>query len=130
MSSVTAISCVRLAAMLQIDMNDFSFGMLASIRWTIVETSVAILNACFPMMRPLIRRLAPKLFSSTDDNTNSYPSQARDPNTPRSGIRRTIVVRSSIEDDEIELTRPEKHPELSTTFVTDSRGTREGSFSP
>lgn len=126
MPSVTAISCVRLAAMIQIDMTDFSFGMLTSIRWTIVESSVAILNACFPMLRPLMRRLAPKIFSSTEDNSNSYPSQSRDPN--RSGIRRTVVVKSSFEDDEIELTRPEKHPALSTTSVADSQGTREGSY--
>lgn len=124
MSSVTAISCVRLAAMLQIDMTDFSFGMLTSIRWTIVETSVAILNACFPMLRPLMRRLAPKIFSSTEDKSNSYPSQSRDLN--RSGNRR--VARTSFEDDEIELTRPEKHPAVSTTSVADSQGTREGSY--
>lgn len=106
--SITAISSLRLAALAKLDFTDFSWDMLEAICWTVVEVSVAIINACFPMLRPAMKRLVPSLVPSsvngqTADNSQpiySVPASRRGDKDPS--------VRSSCEEDEVELTRVEK----------------------
>lgn len=55
--SICVVTALRIVYLVKLDYSDFSYsGGLFSI-WSIVENNLGIVNACLPVMRPLLRKI-------------------------------------------------------------------------
>ncbi|KAL4789422.1 hypothetical protein BDV19DRAFT_397043 [Aspergillus venezuelensis] len=61
---VSIISIVRLVALMAIDFNDITHSVQMGVLWTVVEPELAILCANMPILKPVLSRMFPKLFST------------------------------------------------------------------
>ncbi|KAL5339806.1 hypothetical protein BJX70DRAFT_139713 [Aspergillus crustosus] len=66
---VSIISVVRLVALMAIDFNDITHSVQMGVLWTVVEPELAILCANMPILKPVLSRIFPRLFST---NQKSY----------------------------------------------------------
>ena len=70
MISVSVISIVRLMALMAIDFNDITYTLPMGVLWTVLEPQLAIVCANMPVLKPILSRMFPRLFGST--NQKSY----------------------------------------------------------
>ncbi|KAF2136955.1 uncharacterized protein K452DRAFT_362205 [Aplosporella prunicola CBS 121167] len=52
--SITAVSIIRMLVMLHLDFYDMTYSMQPSAAWTVLETTISIINSCIPMLRPIL----------------------------------------------------------------------------
>ncbi|KAF2141715.1 uncharacterized protein K452DRAFT_308785 [Aplosporella prunicola CBS 121167] len=115
---VTAISIIRIRVLSLIDFNDLSYSMPAGVFWTIVEPSVAIINACIPTLRPLLKAISPSRLWGSGNGTSEHKGT--------SGYLRTIGQGGPSSSkyqgvhDEYPLTRIEEG--VTTINITTSKG--------
>ncbi|CBF80316.1 hypothetical protein AN8328.2 [Aspergillus nidulans FGSC A4] len=67
---VSVISIVRLMALMAIDFNDITYTLPMGVLWTVLEPQLAIVCANMPVLKPILSRMFPRLFGST--NQKSY----------------------------------------------------------
>lgn len=60
-------------AWIEIDANHMTDDGAVTLCWTIVETNVAIICACLPLLRPFIARMIPGFCGGSGLRSNSYP---------------------------------------------------------
>ncbi|KAK8152888.1 hypothetical protein IWX90DRAFT_40812 [Phyllosticta citrichinensis] len=69
---ITAVSIIRMRILSTLNFADISFDMKQSCAWTFIETSVAVINSCIPMLRPLFSRFFhPTPANSAADKSGS-----------------------------------------------------------
>lgn len=57
MHRICIISIIRMQSLITLDFSDISYNMLNPVFWTVTEPSLAIINACLPIMRHLMKHL-------------------------------------------------------------------------
>ncbi|KAK8210828.1 integral membrane protein [Phyllosticta capitalensis] len=67
---ITAVSIIRMRVLSTLNFADISYDMKQSCAWTFIETSVAVINSCIPMLRPLFSRF----IQSTPKNSGADKS--------------------------------------------------------
>lgn len=73
-NSVCIVSILRLQSLVAIsNSTDQSYDNPAAATWSSVETNVGIICSCLPLLRPLMTRWLPGVFSSQRRNTHSTP---------------------------------------------------------
>ncbi|KAH6886981.1 hypothetical protein B0T10DRAFT_461443 [Thelonectria olida] len=82
--------------------------------WGTVEINIAIVSACFPLLRPIFSRILPARFLSTADNTQPI-------SRPSNAIRLTTISRTTREKehDETSSTHQLADPEGSVSNMSD-----------
>ncbi|KAJ4992001.1 hypothetical protein SVAN01_02596 [Stagonosporopsis vannaccii] len=71
---VCIVSILRLQSLVAIsNSKDQSYDNPAAATWSSVETNVGIICSCLPLLRPLMTRWLPGVFSSQRRNTHSTP---------------------------------------------------------
>jgi len=71
-NSTCATSIIRLKSLLDIEFTDVTYTLAQPLMWTTIEPSLAIINACLPIMRPLFVYVLPaRLFKITSGNVAS-----------------------------------------------------------
>lgn len=74
LSSVCIVSILRLQSLVAIsNSTDQSYDNPAAATWSSVETNVGIICSCLPLLRPLMTKCLPGVFSSNKRNTHSTP---------------------------------------------------------
>ncbi|KAL4926651.1 uncharacterized protein BDV17DRAFT_293229 [Aspergillus undulatus] len=73
---VSIISIVRLVALMAIDFNDITHSVQMGVLWTVTEPELAILCANMPVLKPVLSRMFPKLFSTHQRTYNLSDPQA------------------------------------------------------
>ncbi|OGM45087.1 hypothetical protein ABOM_006658 [Aspergillus bombycis] len=72
---VTVTSILRLQSLLIISQStDPTYDNPPAAMWSAIECNVAIICACLPVMRPLISRLIPRIFSTRSNGSRSKPT--------------------------------------------------------
>jgi hypothetical protein len=72
--SVCIVSILRLQSLVAIsNSTDQSYDNPAAASWSSVETNVGIICSCLPLLRPLMTKCLPGVFSSHKRNTQSTP---------------------------------------------------------
>ena len=72
--SVCIVSILRLQSLVAIsNSTDQSYDNPAAATWSSVETSVGIICSCLPLLRPLMTKCLPGVFSSHRHDTRSTP---------------------------------------------------------
>lgn len=72
--SVCIVSILRLQSLVAIsNSTDQSYDNPAAATWSSVETNVGIICSCLPLLRPLMTKCLPGVFSSHRRNTHSTP---------------------------------------------------------
>ncbi|KAL1867792.1 hypothetical protein Plec18167_008538 [Paecilomyces lecythidis] len=66
---VSVISIVRLASLMAIDFTDITYSVQMGVMWTVLEPELAIICANMPVMKPILSRVFPKLFPSSNRRT-------------------------------------------------------------
>ncbi|KAK7556160.1 hypothetical protein IWX49DRAFT_145043 [Phyllosticta citricarpa] len=67
---IAAVSIIRMRVLSTLNFADISHDMKQSCAWTFIETSVAVINSCIPMLRPLFSRF----FHPTPANSGADKS--------------------------------------------------------
>ncbi|KAL1651842.1 hypothetical protein SLS61_005213 [Didymella pomorum] len=71
---VCIVSILRLQSLVAIsNSTDQSYDNPAAATWSSVETNVGIICSCLPLLRPLMTKCLPGVFSSNKRNTHSTP---------------------------------------------------------
>ncbi|RDW56862.1 hypothetical protein BP5796_12929 [Coleophoma crateriformis] len=72
--SICIISIIRMQSMTTLDFNDITYDMINPVFWTVTEPSLAIINACLPVMRHLMKLVFGKKawFRSKSDTSRQY----------------------------------------------------------
>ncbi|RDW56693.1 hypothetical protein BP6252_14045 [Coleophoma cylindrospora] len=73
-SSICIISIIRMQSMATLNFNDITYDMINPVFWTVTEPSLAIINACLPVMRHLMKIVFGKQawFRSKSDTSRQY----------------------------------------------------------
>ncbi|PLN79473.1 hypothetical protein BDW42DRAFT_172895 [Aspergillus taichungensis] len=61
---VSVISIVRLSSLMAIDFNDITYSVQMGVMWTVLEPELAIICANMPLMKTVLARAFPGLFST------------------------------------------------------------------
>ncbi|KAI9933721.1 hypothetical protein ASPWEDRAFT_167993 [Aspergillus wentii DTO 134E9] len=61
---VSVISIIRLKALMDIDFNDITHSVQLGVMWTVLEPELAIICANMPLMKVILSRAMPTIFSS------------------------------------------------------------------
>lgn len=101
---------VRLAAVLNVDFNDFTFSAKTAHVWSVAEAGVAIIVSSSPLLRPIFDKVFGKFISLTGsgsrsrrDNNSGYVNSGNGPmlrSTPAKGLKGS---RGFIEMDDTDL---------------------------
>ncbi|KAJ9283599.1 hypothetical protein DTO027B5_9056 [Paecilomyces variotii] len=70
---VSVISIVRLASLMAIDFTDITYSVQMGVMWTVLEPELAIICANMPVMKPILSRVFPNLFPSSNRRTYGVP---------------------------------------------------------
>lgn len=62
---VSIISIIRLNSLMEIDFADITYSVQMGVMWTIIEPELAIICANMPLLKTVLTRMAPALFSSS-----------------------------------------------------------------
>lgn len=68
--SICAITAARIKSVLEIDPLDFTYTIVADTIFGGLEIELGIINACLPLLRPLLRKLTSSSTGLTTYNTN------------------------------------------------------------
>ncbi|KAJ6031354.1 hypothetical protein N7540_002086 [Penicillium herquei] len=61
---VSIISIVRLVSLMAIDFSDITGSVQMGVMWTVIEPELAIICANMPLLKTIVARIAPSLFST------------------------------------------------------------------
>ncbi|KAL4806820.1 hypothetical protein BDV18DRAFT_159989 [Aspergillus unguis] len=73
---VSAVSIIRLVALMAIDFNDITSSVQMGVCWTVLEPELAIICANMPLMRPILSRIFPGVFSTRQKTYGASDPQA------------------------------------------------------
>jgi hypothetical protein len=66
---ITVISIIRMQSLIVLSFTEISSSMVDPVFWTVVEPSLAVTNACLPIIRPIIAILLPGHYFSSAQKT-------------------------------------------------------------
>ncbi|QKX54809.1 uncharacterized protein TRUGW13939_01898 [Talaromyces rugulosus] len=66
---ITIISIIRMQSLIVLSFTEISSSMVDPVFWTVVEPSLAVTNACLPIIRPIIAIILPGHFFSSAQKT-------------------------------------------------------------
>lgn len=56
---------IRLKSLMEIDFTDITYSVQMGVMWTVIEPELAIICANMPLLKTVVSRMAPGLFSSS-----------------------------------------------------------------
>ncbi|KAL1981058.1 hypothetical protein VTN96DRAFT_3123 [Rasamsonia emersonii] len=81
---ICIITIIRIVAVRQLDVNDLSYTVVGDGIWSAVEPCLSIINACLPVLKPvLVKIFGSHLFTTSRKTTNNTGSSSE----PRIGLR-------------------------------------------
>ncbi|CRG91427.1 hypothetical protein PISL3812_08475 [Talaromyces islandicus] len=75
---ITIISIIRMQSLIVLSFTEISSSMVDPVFWTVVEPSLAVTNACLPIIRPIIALILPGHFFSSAQKTPKRDGSARE----------------------------------------------------
>lgn len=99
--SVCAISAIRLDLLIkQQKSTDGTWTLAITAILSIIETSLGIMCACIPTLRPLVKKISPRLVGSSNKDASGYGKSSRlDDETTRkhkSSVNTSIYVQKEV----------------------------------
>ncbi|KAJ5812170.1 hypothetical protein N7474_008471 [Penicillium riverlandense] len=62
---VSIISIIRLKSLMEIDFTDITYSVQMGVMWTVIEPELAIICSNMPLLKTVLSRMAPGLFSAS-----------------------------------------------------------------
>ncbi|PGH20343.1 hypothetical protein AJ80_03611 [Polytolypa hystricis UAMH7299] len=80
---ISAITIIRIRVLTTVDFLDLPFSMIHAAFWSVTEPALAVANACVPMIRPVLKKFFPGLFSTVKATYNTYDTHGSNTNPSR-----------------------------------------------
>jgi hypothetical protein len=81
---------IRIIVVKNLDFLDFSYDAISLTEFSVLEPTLGIVNACFPVMKPAFKKLFPSKHACQGSNTaqNQWYEASSKPSNIAQGIRR------------------------------------------